>query len=82
MARHFPTHDGCPIEDFTGVMGQCLARFRQSHPAAAIWSLKGYQECLQKLGRFEEAATIRGKIDKLEQSSDVAIRFSCFYRKA
>ncbi|UNK40596.1 tetratricopeptide repeat protein (plasmid) [Shinella sp. H4-D48] len=47
-----------------------------------IWSLKGYHECLQKLGRFEEATTIRGKIDKLEQNSDVAIRFSCFCRKA
>jgi tetratricopeptide (TPR) repeat protein len=46
-----------------------------------IWSLKGYHECLQKLGRETEAETVRAKIEKLEKASDVSIKFSCFCRK-
>lgn len=46
-----------------------------------IWSLKGYHECLQKLGRTHEADAVRAKIEKLEETSDISIRFSCFCRK-
>ncbi|MET3661198.1 tetratricopeptide repeat protein [Aquamicrobium ahrensii] len=46
-----------------------------------IWSLKGYQECLQKLGRAAEAEAVRAKVEKLEKTSDVSIKFSCFCRK-
>jgi len=46
-----------------------------------IWSLKGYHECLQKLGRAQEADAVRARIEKLEKTSDVSIKFSCFCRK-
>jgi len=46
-----------------------------------IWSLKGYHECLQKLGRMQEAEAVRARIEKLEKTSDVSIKFSCFCRK-
>lgn len=46
-----------------------------------IWSLKGYHECLQKLGRTSEAEAMRAKIERLEKTSDVTIKFSCFCRK-
>lgn len=47
-----------------------------------IWSLKGYHECLLKLGRAAEAEAVRTKIEKLEKTSDVSIKFSCFCRKS
>ncbi|PKS08386.1 hypothetical protein jhhlp_005330 [Lomentospora prolificans] len=46
-----------------------------------IWSLKGYSECLQRLGREEEAKLVQARMATLEKKGDVAIRFSCFCRK-
>ena len=46
-----------------------------------IWSLKGYHECLQRLGRTEEGEVVRAKIETLEKITDVPIKFSCFCRK-
>ena len=46
-----------------------------------VWSLHGYVECLEKLGKLEEAAKWRPKLDHALQFVDVPIHSSCMCRK-
>jgi hypothetical protein len=49
------------------------------HPGN-VWSLHGYHECLQRLGRTEEAAIIGQQLDLLKARADVPIVASCACR--
>jgi tetratricopeptide (TPR) repeat protein len=45
-----------------------------------VWSLHGYHECLQRLGRAEEAAQIEPQLERALAAADVPIHSSCFCR--
>jgi tetratricopeptide (TPR) repeat protein len=45
-----------------------------------VWSLHGYHECLQRLGRTGEAAQLKPQLDRLLAAADVQINSSCFCR--
>jgi tetratricopeptide (TPR) repeat protein len=45
-----------------------------------VWSLHGYHECLQRLGRTDEAAIIGQQLDLLRARADVPILASCACR--
>jgi tetratricopeptide (TPR) repeat protein len=55
-----------------------LARACQ-HPGN-VWSLHGYHECLQRLGRTAEAAIIGQQLDLMRARADVPIVASCACR--
>ena len=55
-----------------------LARACQ-HPGN-VWSLHGYHECLQRLGRTAEAAIIGQQLALLKARADVPITSSCYCR--
>lgn len=46
-----------------------------------IWSLRGYHECLLRLGRTGEAADYEARIAKTDALTDVPVKVSCFCRK-
>ena len=64
-------------EDDLGV-GNRLPRCVQ-HPDN-IWALHGYHECLNRLGRVDEAAAIKPRLDELVQNADIEIKSSCCCR--
>jgi tetratricopeptide (TPR) repeat protein len=45
-----------------------------------IWGLHGYHECLTRLGRSDEAAAIKPRLDELIRQSDTEISSSCCCR--
>jgi tetratricopeptide (TPR) repeat protein len=45
-----------------------------------VWSLHGYNECLRRLGRNDEAAQLKPQLDRLLAATDVEIESSCFCR--
>ena len=45
-----------------------------------VWSLHGYHECLERLGRREEAAIVKQRLDLAMARTDVPITASCFCR--
>ncbi|HEX4011658.1 MAG TPA: hypothetical protein VHX62_16675 [Solirubrobacteraceae bacterium] len=45
-----------------------------------VWSLHGYHECLVRLGRIEDAAVIKPRLDRALALADVPITASCFCR--
>ena len=49
------------------------------HPGN-VWSLHGYHECLQRLGRTDEAAIIGQQLALLKARADVPIVASCACR--
>jgi len=49
------------------------------HPGN-VWSLHGYHECLQRLGRTDEAAIIGQQLDLVRARADVPILASCACR--
>ena len=49
------------------------------HPGN-VWSLHGYHECLQRLGRTDEAAIIGQQLELLKARADVPIQASCACR--
>jgi tetratricopeptide (TPR) repeat protein len=49
------------------------------HPGN-VWSLHGYHECLQRLGRTDEAAIIGQQLEMLKARADVPILASCACR--
>ncbi|MBI2719305.1 MAG: hypothetical protein HY245_10525 [Rhizobiales bacterium] len=53
---------------------------RSSRHPDNVWSLHGYHECLVKLGRSEEAAIIKQRLDLAAARADVAVTASCFCR--
>jgi tetratricopeptide (TPR) repeat protein len=64
-------------EDDLGI-GNRLPRCTQ-HPDN-IWALHGYHECLSRLGRHDEAAAIKPRLDELVRQSDSEIKSSCCCR--
>jgi tetratricopeptide (TPR) repeat protein len=64
-------------QDDLGI-GNRLPRCAQ-HPDN-IWALHGYQECLTRLGRKDEAAAIKPKLDEMIRQSDIEIKSSCCCR--
>jgi tetratricopeptide (TPR) repeat protein len=64
-------------EDDLGI-GNRLPRCVQ-HPDN-IWALHGYHECLTRLGRTDEAAAIKPRLDELVKQSDIEISSSCCCR--
>ena len=47
-----------------------------------VWSLHGYLECLEALGRADEAAIVRPKLAIAMARTDVPVTASCFCRNA
>jgi tetratricopeptide (TPR) repeat protein len=45
-----------------------------------VWSLRGYHECLARLGRADGAASVKPQLDRALAAADVAITSSCFCR--
>lgn len=45
-----------------------------------VWALHGYNECLERLGRFAEARIIRQQLKLALAEADVDIKSSCFCR--
>ena len=45
-----------------------------------VWSLHGYHECLERLGRSEEATIVKQRLDLALARTDVPITASCFCR--
>ena len=45
-----------------------------------VWSLHGYHECLERLGRDAEATIVKQRLDLALARSDVPITASCFCR--
>jgi len=66
-------------EDDLGI-GNRLPRCVQ-HPHN-IWALHGYHECLTRLGRKQEAASLKPRLDELVQQADIEISSSCCCRKS
>ncbi|KAK0634221.1 TPR domain protein [Immersiella caudata] len=46
-----------------------------------VWSLHGYHECLERLGRTSEARIIKPQLDLALAFADVEIESSCFCRR-
>lgn len=65
-------------EDDLGI-GDRLPRCVQ-HPGN-IWALHGYQECLSRLGRDDEASAIATQLKPLLANADIEINSSCCCRK-
>ena len=57
-----------------------LARACQ-HPGN-VWSLRGYHECLTRLGKREAAGIIGQQLKIAAAYADVPIRSSCYCRQA
>ena len=53
---------------------------RPSQHPGNIWSLHGYAECCQLLGRSEEAAAIQQQLAAAQRLADVTVNASCFCR--
>ena len=64
-------------EDDLGI-GNRLPRCTQ-HPNN-LWALHGYHECLLRLGRVDEAAAIKPRLDELIGQADIEIKSSCCCR--
>ena len=47
-----------------------------------VWSLHGYNECLVRLGRHEEAAAMRTKLTTATDLADMSVESSCFCRNS
>ncbi len=66
-------------EDDLGI-GNRLPRCVQ-HPDN-IWALHGYHECLTRLGRQQEAASFKPRLDELVRQADIEVSSSCCCRKS
>ena len=67
-----PADDMCPWNDDT--LG------RACHHPDNVWSLHGYHECLERLGRHAEAAIVKQKPQIAAARTDVPVTASCFCR--
>ena len=59
-------------------LDQTLIRASQ-HPDN-LWSLHGYAECCEKMGREAEAAAVREKLAAAQAVADIPVTASCFCR--
>lgn len=53
---------------------------RPSQHPDNIWSLHGYLECLERLGRDEETAVFKAKLAHAQKTADIPVTASCFCR--
>jgi tetratricopeptide (TPR) repeat protein len=53
---------------------------RASQHPDNVWSLHGYVECLDRLGKYAEAASMQVRLDLAMARADVEISASCFCR--
>ena len=53
---------------------------RPSQHPDNVWSLHGYVECLNKLGKTDEANAMQARLDIAVERADVPINASCFCR--
>ena len=72
------------VEDAAAVyradLGHDRALRRACQHPDNVWSLHGYHECLDRLGRREEAAMVKQRLDIALARADVEITASCFCR--
>lgn len=54
---------------------------RPSQHPGNIWSLHGYAECCQRLGRHEEFAAIEQQLVEAQAVADIMVSSSCFCRQ-
>ena len=54
---------------------------RALHHPDNVWSLRGYHECLIRLGQDGEASLVKQRLDLAQARADVAIESSCFCRQ-
>lgn len=59
-------------------LDRTLARACQ-HPNN-VWSLHGYHECLERLGKTDAARVVKPQLDAAIADADVPITASCFCR--
>jgi tetratricopeptide (TPR) repeat protein len=62
-------------------LGLDPAASRASRHPDNVWSLHGYVECLERLGRHEEARPLASRRDLALARADVPITSSCFCRR-
>jgi len=55
---------------------------RSSRHPGNVWALHGYAECLDSLGRSDEADAVRAELAVARRHMDVALESSCFCRGA
>jgi hypothetical protein len=53
---------------------------RASQHPDNVWSLRGYMECLHRLGKHAEATSAQTRLDLAAARADVEISASCFCR--
>jgi tetratricopeptide (TPR) repeat protein len=53
---------------------------RSSHHPGNVWSLHGYHECLERLGKADLARVVKQQLDVAVARADVPVRSSCFCR--
>ena len=54
---------------------------RAVHHPDNVWSLRGYHECLTRLGQNGEASLVRQRLDLALARADVTIKSSCFCKQ-
>ncbi len=54
---------------------------RAVHHPDNVWSLLGYHDCLQRLGKTEEATVIKQRLDLAKGRTDVMVKSSCFCKR-
>ena len=73
------------VEEATAVyradLGLDKTLVRPSQHPNNVWSLHGYVECLERLGRGEETAVYRQKLAQAEKTADFTITASCLCRQ-
>lgn len=73
------------VEEATAVyradLGLDNTLVRPSQHPNNVWSLHGYVECLQRLGREGETAVYQEKLAQAQQTADFAVTASCLCRQ-
>ncbi len=54
---------------------------RAVHHPDNVWSLSGYHECLERLGKTDEAAQIKQRLDLAKGRTDLPVKSSCFCKQ-
>jgi tetratricopeptide (TPR) repeat protein len=74
------------VDEATGVyaadLGLDESLVRSSRHPGNVWALHGYAECLDELGRSDEAESVRAELEIARRQMDVPLESSCFCRGA
>ena len=68
------------VEVYRADLGYDTTLSRACQHPDNVWSLHGYHECLERLGRREEAAIVKQRLRTALARADVPITASCFCR--